>query len=521
MPRPTTLTNSNTGGSDPGLHVGRPFWASDQTGLSTGPSSSQSPYLTQLDPRVSITSIATVGDTLPTADPNYAFSGILDGLGAFDNHDGTFTLLANHELRPGTGVERDHGADGAFVSRLVIDKKTLEVLSADDLIQTVHLYDDATGRYQATEGVQLNRLCSGDLPDVSAIFNTTSGKGYSEGAIFFSGEEADNGRAFAHIASGPDGGHSYELPWMGQMAFENIVARPGSGDKTVLVLTDDSTPGQVYVYIGEKQADGNPVERAGLVDGKLYAVKVADSDGGPLNEDRAAAFGAGADGDQDGNVDYRFSLVEVAGDPGEQIELMNEDDLEAESVEEGSTYFLRPEDGAWDPTDLDRFYFVTTDRFDQVKAGTGGAEGRSRLWGLEFDDLVNPESGGRLEMVLDGTEPHQMLDNMTVNDAGKVLLQEDPGGQNYLARVWLYDPAGDDLHALAQHDAARFTPGIPGFLTRDEESSGIIDLSDILGRGNKEVYLLDVQAHYSLGGALVEGGQLLAMEVDFRGDWLS
>jgi hypothetical protein len=43
-----------------------------------------------------------------------------------------------------------------------------------------------------------------------------------------------------------------------------------------------------------------------------------------------------------------------------------------------------------------------------------------------------------------------------------------------------------------------------------EESSGIIDVSSILGEG---WYLLDVQAHYPIAGELVEGGQLLAMYV--------
>jgi hypothetical protein len=36
----------------------------------------------------------------------------------------------------------------------------------------------------------------------------------------------------------------------------------------------------------------------------------------------------------------------------------------------------------------------------------------------------------------------------------------------------------------------------PGFLTQDDESSGIIPMSDILAEG---LYLLDVQAHYNAG----------------------
>jgi hypothetical protein len=50
--------------------------------------------------------------------------------------------------------------------------------------------------------------------------------------------------------------------------------------------------------------------------------------------------------------------------------------------------------------------------------------------------------------------------------------------------------------------------GAAGFLTQDEESSGVIDMAGILGPG---WYLLDVQAHYAKDVETVEGGQLLAM----------
>ena len=52
--------------------------------------------------------------------------------------------------------------------------------------------------------------------------------------------------------------------------------------------------------------------------------------------------------------------------------------------------------------------------------------------------------------------------------------------------------------------------GAPSFLTQDEESSGVIDVSNILGQG---WYLFDVQAHYANGAELVEGGQLLAFHI--------
>ena len=90
-------------------------------GGSTGPSSSQSPYLVRSQPGVVLRSIVTVGDAVPRAGGgSYRMVGIPDGLGAFDNGDGTFTVLMNHELGATAGAFRAHGAKGAFVSRWTI-----------------------------------------------------------------------------------------------------------------------------------------------------------------------------------------------------------------------------------------------------------------------------------------------------------------------------------------------------------------------------------------------------------------
>ena len=50
--------------------------------------------------------------------------------------------------------------------------------------------------------------------------------------------------------------------------------------------------------------------------------------------------------------------------------------------------------------------------------------------------------------------------------------------------------------------------GAAAFLTQDEEASGVIDASDLLGDG---WFLVDVQAHYATDAELVEGGQYLAL----------
>jgi hypothetical protein len=48
----------------------------------------------------------------------------------------------------------------------------------------------------------------------------------------------------------------------------------------------------------------------------------------------------------------------------------------------------------------------------------------SRLWRLNFDDLANPTAAGTIELLLDGTEGQKMMDNLTVDQWGRVLIQE-------------------------------------------------------------------------------------------------
>nr|MBA3323048.1 DUF839 domain-containing protein [Pyrinomonadaceae bacterium] len=309
-----------------------------------------------------------------------------------------------------------------------------------------------------------------------------------DGRIFMNGEEIGaEGKAYGNLLDGT----TYELPRLGKFSWDNSVANPATGDKTVVVGTDDSTPGQVYIYVGDKTNTGNEVERAGLNNGNLYGIRVT----GVTDEPRATGIPSGTTFDL-------FNFGDVTNTTGAQ--------LQAASEANNVTEFLRPEDGAWDPKNSNHFYFVTTDRFDTIKnPGTPANQiGRSRLWRLRFNDASNPTLGGQIDMLLDGTEPHQMFDNMTVTRRGQIFLQEDPGNQDYLAKLWRYNIAGDNLNLIAQHDPDRFLPGAPNFLTRDEESSGIIDAEEILGEG---WFLLDVQAHFSIPGELVEGGQLLAL----------
>jgi hypothetical protein len=92
-----------------------------------------------------------------------------------------------------------------------------------------------------------------------------------------------------------------------------------------------------------------------------------------------------------------------------------------------------------------------------------------------------------------------------------VIIQEDPGNQAYVARVWRYYPDTDKLVEVAHFDNDLFSPASDAFITQDEESSGVIDASSILGDG---WFLLDDQVHASAGDTeLVERGQYQALHV--------
>jgi hypothetical protein len=445
-----------------------------------GPNSSQPPYLIPSNAASGFTSILTAGDAIN----GYKMAGVPDGLGAFDNGNGTFTLLMNHELNSAVGAVRMHGSKGTFVSKWVIKKDDLSVISGEDLIKKINLWNAATNCYVEYSSIKpsplavFSRFCSADLPTVSAFYDSATGLGTKE-RIFLNGEEAGvEGRAFAHIVTGLHAGASYELPCLGNMSFENAVANTATGSKTVVAVMDDATPGQVYFYIGSKANTGNEIEKAGLGKGRLYGFAVTG-----FFQETSTSFPAGG---------TSFIMKDLGS-----VQNLTGADLQVKSDAAGITQFLRPEDGAWDPSNPNDFYFNTTNSYGSP----------SRLWKLHFTNLQDLTQGGTITAVLDGTEGQQMLDNMAIDKEGHILLQEDIGNNAALGKIWQYNIATNELIQVAFHDSSRFITGASNFLTQDEESSGIIDVQNILGKG---MFLLADQAHYDAGAEIVEGGQLLA-----------
>jgi hypothetical protein len=452
--------------------------------------------------------LVTVGDTPPSS--SYAMAGKPDGLGALAGRisdtgevvetSDFLTVLMNHEIRSDQGVARAHGTRGAFVSQWTFDLDTLRVQSARDLATQVYTFTGGAWT-DATGTVTFDRLCSADLAPRSAYFNSATGRGY-DGRIFTNGEEVDDaGRAFAWIVGGPEHGRAYQLPYLGRLAFENVVANPGSGDVTIAVALDDVIQGQVYVYVGRKTSQGNPVERAGLHGGQLYGVRVTNG---------GAAYGnAPVTLENKGAVEGTFELVELS-----DVALASGLDLQSASEARGVTEFARPEDGAWDTRDARNFYWVTTG------APMNGVRQSARLYRLTFDSLENP-TGGTIDLVVDSAAltgsdgaTADGFDNITVTADGRVVVQEDGGNDDYVSKVWLVDPGTGAATQILESDRRRFAAGGAEFLTSDEENSGVIEVTDLVGSASwydsgRRYFLGTSQAHYRHETtSLVEGGQL-------------
>jgi len=208
------------------------------------------------------------------------------------------------------------------------------------------------------------------------------------------------------------------------------------------------------------------------------------------------------------------------------------------------TTLARVEDGAFDPKNPNDYYFVTTESNKDAKATApnpatpkvtrdGGA-----LWKLTFKDVKNPMAGATVTMLLDGSEAPYLSkpDNIEIDDAGNLLIQEDPGINDHVARLLSYRISDGKIATVAKFKDQYFAPGAAALITRDEESSGVTDVTDLLrtsATDTKHYYLLNAQVHAStlasrpdLAGAdaatkaelvnMIEGGQLYLMTVD---DW--
>ena len=451
--------------------------------------------------------LATSGDTFG----GVLFPGVPDGMGIL--RDGkNAVILVGHELSAAQagGISRANGAAAAStVTALNLDIATQSVTAARDLPSSVVWWDYANKKTSTTPTSPagapavdsfgspnhtkvLNRFCSSSVTQPGVLAYRQKGAdgkittyGYT-GPAYFTGEEAsDESRGFVMNTDG----QLVQLPKLGLASWENFLVNPASGRKTVVMGNEDgsATDSQLYMYVGQKETTGEWYEKAGLTNGQQYVMQVP---------------GSATDNDFRKNVGKRVATT-VTFNPINTDVNGKEQNLQARA---NGTVLARVEDGAWDPNNANIYYFVTTES-NKDKAATapnpatptvtrdGGA-----LWRLAFNDVKNPTAGATLTMLLDGSEAPYLSkpDNIEVDGFGNVLIQEDPGNNDHVARMVAYRISDGKLAVVTKFKDQYFAPGAKQLITRDEESSGVTNATDILRTSKDDknsYYVYNAQIH--------------------------
>jgi hypothetical protein len=480
--------------------------------------------------------LATSGDKFGS----YVLPGTPDGLGVYKSGAG-YKMLLNHEFTStASAFSRANGliSGGTTISELTLDAN-FKVTSATDAIKNIVWYDYLTGTYGSKPGAPtgaaaknsygdpfhttaLQRFCSASLAAAGSFaYTTKSGKktttiGYTK-PVFLTGEEdGAESRSFALNAEG----EMVQLPRLGLADTETFNVAPGNTLQTVLIGDEDGSvnTSELRLYVGAKGSTGAWYERAGLTNGQLYDAKVQDI----LNDTAfRATIGKGKP------TAVSFKPIDTSVNGAEQAK-------QATSV---ATGFSRIEDGQFDPLHPNDYYFVTTSSNAAAAATTldpnmpkltkrdGGG-----LWRLRFKNINDPLAGATVELLLDGSEPAflNMPDNLTIDKSGNILLQEDPGNNMTLSRVFAYRIKDAKLAQIAGFNAALFTEGEAAKITVDEESSGVTDVTDLLRKNAKDknsYYVFVAQVHSTIAAArpdisdkasiasAVEGGQIYLLTI--------
>jgi hypothetical protein len=428
---------------------------------------SQRSQLKPLSSGVNIKPILTTGESLQTETGTYQMAAIPDGMGAYDNKNGTFTLFVNHEL------SAPNNLSDARVSKLQLSKTDLKV---------------SGGRYliKGTEGYK--RFCSATYVGQREGFTSP---------VFLTNEEDTSGKfGGVSLAVSPNG-QIKNLPWIGYFDHENTMAVPGFKQKVVVLSTEDSAPGRLYMYIGRNQGD--------ILNGRgqLYVLK-GNTVSSPSDFHK-------------GDPPVQGTFIPIS-----QQENQNSTTLNKAVTDKGALIFVRLEDITYDINTPNVIYFASTGRSQFVDPKTGKPyDAKGRVYKMTLDPQ-DPTKVAALEVLLEGDKGDPILnpDNISASDRA-LMIQEDINtefrGQR-AGRIWQYNLQNKDLTAVAELDQADPSGNpIPGDKLGEWESSGIINMASILGP-NK--WLVNVQSH-SLSAAQFgsedESGQILLMEVPNSG----
>lgn len=516
-------------------------------------------------PELKITSLITAGEftnSLNPGDSVYAPPGIFDGQGAYDNGNGTYTLLVNSELGATSGYGYllpgvEGGFTGARVSSLVIDKDVDDdasngyqsaVIAGGLAYDSIYLDGSDTAIDQAADlGAGFKRFCAANLVEANSF---GADMGFAD-RIYLVGEEEFSGDGGSFFALDVNGRAIHEVVGFGKGTWESAtIIDTGSADTVAVLLFDDANA-PLYMWVGTKSsaADASFLERNGLAQsqGTLYTYVTTDlpEEGGSATPDSFDLFEfTKANGV---NEAINGSWVDLASvDPN--YASLGAPALRQLAVDQGALQLSRIEDGEVNPLNSQMAVFVSTGTTAFDKGDLYG-----NVYTLDFsaafgsDGLISGAGDSVLKVVYDGdllVDPTTGLrnpDNMTISADGFAYLQEDRangGGTDISAgnfgtqeaSIWklAIDPiTGDsigDPTRWAQIDRTAVPTAYgqtqPAFTNPDSngvgnwESSGIIDVSAMYDSTAGSYFLANVQAHSlkdgNIGGSgyLVEGGQI-------------
>ena len=395
---------------------------------------------------VNVTTLLSTGDTIQGS-PNFIYGGAPDGQGFLKNPDGTgYVMVTNHE-------------NTWAVSRVYLDKKLNPV----------------KGEYIVDTDGGMFRLCSASLA-------TPEEHGFPRNIFLTTGESNVNAMTHAidPLAAVDSKNQSRVKPALGKFSGENAVPLPKTAfpGKTVIILGEDASNGQVYLYVSDVPGD--------LDNGKFYALRRKDK-----NQIETAIT--------KGNT-YDVEFVEVPNAKnltGAEIENLNST--------LGSIQFARVEDldyrkgGGANGREL---YFVAT--------GVSGSPDKTywgRMYRLKLD--ANSPLTGKLEVVADGADKPGVdiinPDNLCATE-NYVYIQEDGDsffpGATHNSWIWQYNIATGVKKPFMEIKNKTFA-GTKYNPTSDMrfglwEHGAMVDISDIIGVSG--AFTINVHAHSWIEG---------------------
>jgi hypothetical protein len=394
-------------------------------------------------------------DDVLAGSPNFIFGPQPDGAGLLKNPaaEGGYVLINNHEI-------------SQSVSRVYLDRT----------------FKPVRGEYILDYNGGTTRLCSATLA-------TPEEHGFPIPTFLTAGESGAESMVHAldPLGTANKSNSSRRKPALGKASMENAVplhkqAYPG---KTVIVIGEDDSNGQVLLYVSNTPGD--------LDNGKLYMMKRTNGD--PVETSMSAG------------TSYDVQWIEVPN-----VTTMTGAQIAAFSVTNNALQLARVEDLDYrkgSAANNREIYFTATgvSASDKITPVAG-----KTMWGRVYKlnlNATDPVGAAKLEVVVDGaTDPGNYIvnpDNICVTD-NYVYIQED-GDSYYVAnnhdgRIWQWainNPAQRAKPMLEMDhrrtDAtfnAKYNPG-----NNQQKSSweygAMYDISDLVNTPN--TFLVNIHPH--------------------------